>query len=107
MTSLSIPTEAPVHTILFTSAYTQRPNKPPDKRRIARLPHMYYEPPAMSVSATPSRTRPVNTRCLLRACHSTKPNQKRKRDSDRDVERDRSLHKMGDSMRTRTELQAN
>ncbi|XP_045501553.1 transient receptor potential cation channel trpm isoform X6 [Colias croceus] len=32
MTSLGIPTEAPVHTILFTSAYTQRPTNPPKKK---------------------------------------------------------------------------
>ncbi|CAH0590482.1 unnamed protein product [Chrysodeixis includens] len=36
MTSLGIPTEAPVHTILFTSAYTQKPVKVVPKKKTTR-----------------------------------------------------------------------
>ncbi|XP_041984584.1 transient receptor potential cation channel trpm isoform X3 [Aricia agestis] len=36
MTSLGIPTEAPVHTILFTSAYTQKTVKNPPKKKTTR-----------------------------------------------------------------------
>ncbi|CAH0401166.1 unnamed protein product [Chilo suppressalis] len=34
MTSLGIPTEAPIHTILYTSAYSQKPVKATPKKPV-------------------------------------------------------------------------